>query len=123
VVRGALAAPARSAWRTVLDVIGVLDVIAAAVIVMFRGTALGCQALAPTAGSRQVAVAFSPGGRTVAFADGGDHAYLCPVPCARPIRAGSVRLGHCCWQRQVLVRCRRRRLARHGGYAETAVPA
>jgi len=43
-----LVAPARSGWRTVLDVIGVLDLIAAAVL---------------------VAVAFSPDGRSLVFVD------------------------------------------------------
>jgi hypothetical protein len=55
---GVLAAPARSGWRTVLDVIGVLDLIAAAVL---------------------VAVAFSPDGRSLVFVDNSDHAYLCSV--------------------------------------------
>ena len=73
---GVLAAPARSWWRTVLDVIGVLDLIAAAVLVAViltqHGTVPGCQTLTPPAGSQQVAVAFSPDGRTLATVGWGD---------------------------------------------------
>jgi len=60
---GVLAAP--TGGRTVLDVIGILDVIAAAVlaavVVTHHGSVLGCQALTPPAESQHVrAVAFSP---------------------------------------------------------------
>jgi hypothetical protein len=44
---GVLAAPARPGWRTVLDVIGILDVIAAAVlaavVVTHHGSVLGAR--------------------------------------------------------------------------------
>ncbi len=61
---GVLAALARPWWRTVLDVVGVLDVIAAAVLAAVivthhgsvHGSVPGCQALTPPAGSL-------PGGR------------------------------------------------------------
>jgi hypothetical protein len=87
---GVLAAPARSGWRTVLDVIGVLDLIAAAVLAAVSltqhgtGTVLGCQVLTPPGGSEQVAVAFSPDGRTLATVGWRDgRTYLWDVATGR----------------------------------------
>ena len=81
---GVLAARPRPAWRTILDVIGVLDLIVGAVLaaaaVTHDGSVPRCEALTPPGSSRQVlAVAFSPDGGALAFADGSDHAYLCRV--------------------------------------------
>ena len=86
---GVLAAPARSGWRTVLDVIGILDLIAAAVlaavvVVIPHGSVLGCQTLTPPAGSQHVrAVAFSPDGRTLATVGTGGRTYLWDVATGR----------------------------------------
>jgi WD40 repeat protein len=87
---GVLAAPARPGWRTVLDVIGILDIIAAAVlatvVVTHHGSAPGCQTLTPPAASQHVrAVAFSPDGRTLATAGAGGRTYLWDVGTGRLI--------------------------------------
>src|SRR5271170_5849520 len=80
---GMLAAPARTGWRTVLDVIGVLDLIAAAVLAVIltqHGAVLGCQTLTPPGGSEQVAVAFSPDGRMLAFGTANHRVDVWNVP-------------------------------------------
>ena len=74
-------ARARPGWRTVLGVIGVLDLIGAAVltavVVTHHGAVLDCQTLTPPADSQPVwGVAFSPDGRTLATVVGEDPGSL-----------------------------------------------
>jgi WD40 repeat protein len=74
---GVRPARARPGWRTVLAVIGALDLVGAAVlaavVVTHHGNVLGCQTLTPPAGSQPVwGVAFSSDGRTLATVVGID---------------------------------------------------